>query len=317
MTIATPKSVLAMAPHTANALQAFGGKSQTNIFHMQTTPTSITHTSQPKVCDDARHVNLKKVSIPRTSKNKSAYSRGGIVTSYGIALVRRIKNKAPDILFIKKRVSYSYITFVNGAYNRNNDVEMVKLFSGMTLEEKVNIMSLNFASIWYMSYLTQPCQMTTREATRYETCKARFDKRFMSDSGKRLLKLLRNTSNARNIWEMPKGIPIKNEHTLQTAIREFTEETGIRKNKYCLMWKAPPLEYTFTDDNVVYRYVYYIAEMLDHRYVPSIDASAKASSLLESSDIKFLTLEEVYNMFGRAHQVCGVVKRAFECVKRY
>lgn len=276
-----------------------------------------THASSPPSSPESSSaLTCAKRDVDYVHPDKS-YSRfkNGVVTSYGIALVRRLRNRIPEVLFIKKRVTYSYITFVKGAYNRSNEVEMVKLFSGMTVEEKINIMSLNFANIWYMSYLTQPHRMTTREVNRYETCKARFEKRFMYDNGKRLLKLLRSTSNSKCIWEIPKGMPTKNEFPIQTAIREFGEETGIKKNKYSIIWGANPLEYNFTDENVSYRYVYYIAEMLDHRYSPSVDVASRAPSILESSDIRFMPLEEIQYRFGLTHPIYILSKKALDIVK--
>ena len=48
-------------------------------------------------------------------------STSEIVTSYGIALVRKNINNIYEILFIKKRLSYAFIAFIKGIYNRNND----------------------------------------------------------------------------------------------------------------------------------------------------------------------------------------------------
>lgn len=220
------------------------------------------------------------------------------VISYGIALMRKVHIQNDDnkyeFLFIKKRSTYAFITFVKGIYNRNNDHDVIKLFNNMSIEEKVCIMSLNFNNIWYMSYLKSPRTMNPRELSKYENCKNKFEKKFLTDNGVRLMKLLKNSKSVHCLWEMPKGMKNKNESDINAAIREFSEETNISKNKYRILWDCPKFEYKFVDDDVEYKYIYYPAIMLDPKFVPNIDISIHKSSLMESSDIRFLTSMEAY-----------------------
>ena len=71
-----------------------------------------------------------------------------MITSYGIALVKKNKliNNVNqyEILMIKKRLTYAYIAFVKGVYNKNNENELLRMFNNMTVDEKFCIMSLNF-----------------------------------------------------------------------------------------------------------------------------------------------------------------------------
>lgn len=288
------------------------------------------------------------------------------ISSYGIALVRQNATKGCELLFIRKRASYAYITFVKGAYGRNNDIEIAKLFNSMTLEEKVCILSMDFSKIWYFSYLIHPHRLQLKELTKYETYKSKFEKRFLVDNGERLKRLMRRTKNIELIWEMPKGMMNKYESPVQTAVREFYEETSIRKNKYRILWDAKPYEHVFSDEGVTYRYVYYLAEMLDHKFVPSIDpippsySSSKiktsntgivnipqvtrsllhgahsrvqmppsmlhplahdhlhvpmVNSSLETSNIKFCNLEEIYWLMGKDHAVSKMAKKLIRMFK--
>lgn len=220
------------------------------------------------------------------------------ITSYGIALMRKVSVNslsAPtryEFLFIKKRTTYAFITFVKGIYNKNNDHDVIKLFNNMSIEEKVCIMSLNFSNIWYMSYLKSPRYMTPKELSKYENCKSRFEKKFLADNGVKLMKLLKNSKSVNCIWEMPKGMKNKSESDMNAAVREFYEETNISKNKYRILWDVQRFEFKFVDENVEYKYIYYPAIMLDPRFQPGIDISITKSSLLESSEIKFLSPEE-------------------------
>ena len=100
-------------------------------------------------------------------------STSEIVTSYGIALVRKNINNIYEILFIKKRLSYAFIAFIKGIYNRNNDNDILRLLNNMTLDEKFCIMSLNFNIMWYKCALSLPYnnKYSTKEITKFEKCK--------------------------------------------------------------------------------------------------------------------------------------------------
>lgn len=187
---------------------------------------------------------------------------------------RNVARSCCEILLIRKRASYAYITFVKGAYGRNNDAEICKLFNNMTVEEKICILSLDFSKIWYFSYLIHPHKLQSKELSKYEGYKTKFEKRFLIDGGQRLQRLMRRSRNIDLIWEIPKGMMNKAESPIQSAIREFYEETGIKKSKYRILWGVKPIEHIFSDEGVTYRYVYYIAEMLDHRFVPMVDPVA-------------------------------------------
>ncbi len=236
------------------------------------------------------------------------------ITSYGISLMRR-GPQGTEILFIKKRSTYAYITFVKGAYGRNNDGEITKLFNNMTMEEKICVMTMDFSKMWHMCYLSSPHRLSSKDLHKYETYKSKFEKRFLCDGGIRLKSLMSKTRNVDLIWEIPKGMASKGESHIQTAIREFQEETGICKSKYYILWNRSPMEYTFCDEGVCYRYVYYLGEMLDTRYVPSIDICSKPIHAVETSGIRFMRLDDIYWHFGSRSpfsQFCKKMVRAFK-----
>ena len=97
-----------------------------------------------------------------------------MITSYGIALVKKNKliNNVNqyEILMIKKRLTYAYIAFVKGVYNKNNENELLRMFNNMTVDEKFCIMSLNFNIMWYKSTLSIPYQnkFISKEITKFE-----------------------------------------------------------------------------------------------------------------------------------------------------
>ena len=122
-----------------------------------------------------------------------------MITSYGIALVKKNKliNNVNqyEILMIKKRLTYAYIAFVKGVYNKNNENELLRMFNNMTVDEKFCIMSLNFNIMWYKSTLSIPYQnkFISKEITKFEKCKIKFEKNFLTDNGTKLLNIIKKS----------------------------------------------------------------------------------------------------------------------------
>ena len=138
----------------------------------------------------------------------------------------------------------------------------------------------------------------------------------MYDEGRRLLKLIKNTKSINNLWEIPKGMVNRNESDINAAIREFNEETNIKKNKYKILFNIEPLVYVFSDDNTTYKYVYYLAVMLDNKYVPNIELSINSNSLMESIDIKFLNVLEI-SIINKDPKFIKFIKKIFKYTKSF
>lgn len=242
-----------------------------------------------------------------------------MITSYGIALVKKNKinnNKNRyEILMIKKRLTYAYIAFVKGIYNKNNDNELLKLFNNMTVDEKFCIMSLNFNIMWYKSTLTLPYQnkFISKDISKFEKYKLKFEKNFLYDNGKRLLNLIMKSKSSKKVWEMPKGTNNKNESNINAAMREFYEETNIKKNKYKLLYNINPITYIFTDENITYKYVYYIAVMLDNKYQLSLEFKAN-SNIMEITELKFFGLDEL-KLINIDNPLINCIKKIFKIAK--
>src|SRR3989304_3957528 len=89
--------------------------------------------------------------------------------SFGIACCR-INGNTPEILLICKRWTYAYIDFIHGKYNSLDNFQLIELFNKMTFEEKLDILSLNFAQMWYRIWLNTP------KKKQYHISKAKFKK---------------------------------------------------------------------------------------------------------------------------------------------
>jgi 8-oxo-dGTP pyrophosphatase MutT (NUDIX family) len=244
-----------------------------------------------------------------------------MITSYGIALVKKNKliNNVNqyEILMIKKRLTYAYIAFVKGVYNKNNENELLRMFNNMTVDEKFCIMSLNFNIMWYKSTLSIPYQnkFISKEITKFEKCKIKFEKNFLTDNGTKLLNIIKKSKSSKKIWEIPKGATNKNESNINAAIREFTEETNIKKNKYKILYNINPITYIFTDDNITYKYVYYIAVLLDNKYQLWLDFKTN-SNIMEITELKFFTLNEL-SLININSKLKDYIKKIFKIAKPY
>lgn len=189
--------------------------------------------------------------------------------SYGIACFRYNKHTCkPEILLVQKRYTYCFVEFVLGHYSKDNYARLSYLFNHMTANEKIDILSLNFGVMWYRIWLINPdsfyniCNDICKDSSfisNYHRKKKKFQNTFLSDGGKKLKCLINKSKNIEPIWEIPKGRKDKEESFLESAIREFKEETGIEKHKYILLSELNPIVYSHINMKVKYTNMYYIA----------------------------------------------------------
>ena len=233
--------------------------------------------------------------------------------SYGVALCRYNikKNNRFEILLVKKRYTYHFFNFVFGKYKKYNNNQIKYLFNNMTFGEKIDILSLNFNKIWYRLWLSDPEKTyndykVNKNNLPENTCdnlhlkhyfrkKNKFESIFLRDGSKRLKKIINNSTNAETPWEIPKGRKKYNEKDLTCAIREFKEETNISSDKYTILWKINPIKHSFKDDNIIYKYIYYVAS-LDEFEGGDFDPKIKFNTYQQVSEIekiKWVSLNEI------------------------
>ncbi len=224
-------------------------------------------------------------------------------TSFGVACCR-IKDGKPEILIICKRNTYAYRNFVHAVYNIKNNSDMIKMFSQMTLDEKLEILSLNFSQIWYRAWFNQT------KGKSYFRSKTRFVTNFLQDGGKRLKGLISKSSNSIPIWEIPKGKKDHNETDIVASMREFYEETGIRKHRYKIFPMRQNI-YSYIDAGVRYRNVYYTAICED---IPAGVNNALQEQLYEIADCKWMNMEALRQV-DTHNRLTHFVKHIFKFVK--
>lgn len=201
------------------------------------------------------------VDIPRRTRQRA------VKRSAGIACCRyNNERKCYEILLVKKRCSYNFVAFVLGYYSKNDDKRIRYLFNGMTHAEKVSILSLKYEHIWYHTMLQYPDyldinsdRMSKGDINAYLKKKNKFESTFVIDGGKKLRRIINGTNNMDLIWEIPKGRKTKNELTVDTARREFMEETGMRPLQFSVLSQVSPVSESYANMGTTYVNKYYIA----------------------------------------------------------
>lgn len=261
--------------------------------------------------------------------------------SAGIACCRYGKqNNNLEILLIKKRYTYNFMLFVLGNYNKRDEKTIRKLFNGMTLAEKIDIMSLRFDILWYRIWMEFPeskrflknkDEQTDIFKRLTNTCKRnkftpnvslsfdfyikkknKFESCFLSDNGSRLHSLLMGTKNANLIWEIPKGRKKKKETMLDCAIREFKEETGVGLDSYTIMFDIRPIVESYISSNTTYIHNYQIA-YTNKEFTPKIGLD-NYTQVQEVAEIRWVNIDEVKYLDVSEH-LYPIVNRIFNVFK--
>lgn len=178
----------------------------------------------------------------------------------------------------------------------------------MTIDEKYDLLSLNYIQIWYRVWLS-----TTNRDTKYYRSKNKFENTFVADNGRRLRDLISKSTHAEKIWEIPKGKKkYKTESDIHCAIREFYEETGISKKSYKIYPNSNI--YTFIDAGTRYTTKYFLA-FTKFNIAPYVNFG-RQEQLEEVSDIKWMTIEDIRRI-DTNKRLEAFIKPIFGFMKKY
>lgn len=173
--------------------------------------------------------------------------------SYGIICFVN-KPTGLEILLVKKAVTYNFVQFVNGIYKQHNEHALTKLFSGMTFSEKLDILNCNFASLWRRIYPRDDLNNVS-----FRKKASIFEDEMKWRGTEYIKKLMSKATAIDTLWEIPKGRPDMDEKAIETAIREFNEETQNQITNIEILWHQPPYIESYRDYGVTYINTYYFA----------------------------------------------------------
>lgn len=200
--------------------------------------------------------------------------------SYGIILFKKVKNQLLFLL-IKKKYSYHFSDIVSGNYTGISD--FLTLTSKLTYDEKELLMTGNFNLIWSGIYSNRRFQTNN-----FHKCKNKFSGVY-KDNKEKIHQYLLSSSVIENKWELPKGHKINTDILdVDAALREFTEETNIKRSDYKLSNDWGFLN--FSDRSIDYRYKFFIAKYTTENYVCNYDFLRHST---ETCGCKFLSLSEI------------------------
>lgn len=225
------------------------------------------------------------------------------VTSYGLIAVRYTDDTNHNSLFskstnmdnghdsiefllIKRRHSIKYVEFIRGKYNPFDEEYLIRLLKNMTQDEHKLLLINNFEDLWNNLW---------RDAASLKVYQGDKDvsaKKYATISEK-LPKMIQEnpTKWIEPEWGFPKGRRNPHETDLNCAIREFEEETDIKRNNFTVIHNTNPISETFFGSNQIhYCHKYYIAVCNN-----SVNAELNLNSyqmIKEIGDIKWCSLDE-------------------------
>ncbi len=231
------------------------------------------------------------------------------ITSYGIICYTIINNEIKYLL-IQRKNSLTFIEFIRGKYNINNVDYIEYLFSKMTIEERNMLKSHTLDEIWKILWNGN---ISNRLGQELKDSKIKYNKLLTGYYYKRKTNIIEFINLYKIIdkvnieypdlteteWELPKGRRNLNESDLYCALREFEEETGIKKYKLNLngIVKKPIEEIYISNNKTRYKHVYYIA----HYYYPvkENDIFFNKNNVMQSKEVKdvnWFTYDEIINL---------------------
>jgi 8-oxo-dGTP pyrophosphatase MutT (NUDIX family) len=194
------------------------------------------------------------------------------VTSYGIIAIKYMSdshttslfsksntisngNDSIQFLLIQRKDSLSFVEFIRGKYNPD-DLEYIKqLLKGMTQKEQMLIVKSTFMELW-TSVWGESSNVKSHKMD-YEIS----EKKFLQIQPFLIETITADpTKWAEPEWGFPKGRRNIYETDISCAIREFEEETGLRRDEFTIINNMFPITESFIGSNgISYCHKYYIA----------------------------------------------------------
>ena len=224
------------------------------------------------------------------------------MTSYGIIAIRYAGNEFDALssraslihppsegiqfLLIQRKDSLSFTEFIRGKFSHLDDLYLSKLLRGMTQKEQEKIRSRTFDQLW-MDIWGETSNLKSHK-NNYEIS----EKRFVLLSP-RLPQLLQEnpTKWTEPEWGFPKGRRNPYESDMNCAIREFQEESGIKRSEFSIIQNTNYISETFFGSNHVhYCHKYYFA--ICHASVKVEFNQNNVHMTREIGDIQWFSLDD-------------------------
>ena len=215
---------------------------------------------------------------------------------------------------VRGRYTYAYAEFIHGRYTRKNLRAISALFGAMSVNERLDIFSLNFPQMWYRIWLTSDMQeLYNKKFAKFHASWVR------DDNGAGLRHLIQaahpSPHGAAPPLEFPKGRrQSSREADINCAIRETEEEAGVAKRDYQIL---PGLKRRISYVHMGVRYVniYYVA--LARRELEVGVDFRNLEQVSEVSEVRWLDIEQIRLLDTPDRRLEKTVAPVFSYIKRH
>jgi 8-oxo-dGTP pyrophosphatase MutT (NUDIX family) len=239
------------------------------------------------------------------------------IMSFGI-ICYKIFNKEIKYIMIQRKDSLSFMEFVRGKYNYDDYVYIKQLIEYMADSEKSMILNSSFDQIWNYTWCQVP-QSPFKHTKEYLDSKSKFEYILNNNHLKSLLTVKNIKDNdTEQEWGFPKGRKKLRESDIDCALREFCEETQLCKDDIIINKEISPFqEIFFGTNNILYKHVYYIANITNDNAELVIDNSC-IEQIREIRALKWFSYNEVLKhiknhnierikIFKKAHSIISEI----------
>jgi len=193
------------------------------------------------------------------------------IISFGI-ICYKIENNAIKYLMIQRKDSLSFMEFIRGKYDITNIEYIKKLLLNMTICERNMILTKSFEEIWnYVWYqsdinseikdLTEP--INNKNSKEFNESRLKFNSINEANFLKNYITSINSIFNEQE-WGFPKGRRKMRESDIDCAVREFFEETRIKKEDLSIITDIIPFEEIFFGTNgIMYKHLYYVSKLIN------------------------------------------------------
>jgi 8-oxo-dGTP pyrophosphatase MutT (NUDIX family) len=212
------------------------------------------------------------------------------IISCGILLLRGIYEplelpadpKSISVLMVRRKDSMSYMEFIRGKYDSNDEDYIKKQFVNMTVDEQKFISTSKFETLWTKLWGNS----RDIDSPEYEAALNKFNclnvKKLILESPSKFVE---------PEWGFPKGRRMRGETDLQCAIREFEEETNIPKEAYVIREDLLFTETFVGTNKVKYKHIYFVTLLKDSKLF-NLNQKLTPLQRREVSNVEWKTLTE-------------------------
>lgn len=213
--------------------------------------------------------------------------------SLGVVAIRYNTNiEDYEFLCVMRRNSHGYCDLIRGKYKLDDIQHIKNLLEETTLYERDMLLNKDFYTNWI--FLWGENNPVLKKLTNVSKLREKFNNLKFNNSYH--FKELINDIKSKWVepeWGFPKGQRSGNEKNIDTAFREFSEETGYSTNDTICISNLIPLEEIFTgSNNEKYKQIYYICFMDFDKTHGKIDYQQD-----EIGNAMWLTYNNVYEKF--------------------